>query len=142
EFPCDPTAPAPKFPECSIQLDPDIASGQCLLFLHRRTAANGMSRGVAIVGQIISEPTPTGTKDWVVACQAVILYTGDWRGPHATVHAEYLEFPFPLTAHNFMFYGGQADPKDASHFTIRYSVDGVEGTIDGWLIADDELAGV
>jgi hypothetical protein len=36
-------------------------------------------------------------------------------------------------------YGGQPDPNDPSHFTIRYEVDEGSGTIDGWLQADDQV---
>lgn len=35
------------------------------------------------------------------------------------------------------FFAGQPDPADASYFTIGYAVDGVSGTINGWL-GDDE----
>jgi hypothetical protein len=34
---------------------------------------------------------------------------------------------------------GQPDPEDASHFTIRYEIDGVPGIIDGWLGDDDAV---
>ena len=30
-------------------------------------------------------------------------------------------------------YAGQKDPADDSHFTLRYDINGIEGTIDGWL---------
>ena len=35
--------------------------------------------------------------------------------------------------HKVRFYAGQADPADASHFTIGYAVDDRPGTIDGWI---------
>jgi hypothetical protein len=37
-------------------------------------------------------------------------------------------------------FAGRADPADASHFTLRYAIDGRQGTIDGWL--RDRLEGV
>jgi len=36
-------------------------------------------------------------------------------------------------------FAGQPDPTDASHFTIAYELDGVPGTIDGWLFDDDSV---
>ena len=36
-------------------------------------------------------------------------------------------------------FAGQADPNDESHFTIAYELDGVAGTIDGWLRADGSV---
>jgi hypothetical protein len=36
-------------------------------------------------------------------------------------------------------YAGQPDPKDASHFTIRYTAGEEEGFIDGWLQDDDTV---
>ncbi len=35
------------------------------------------------------------------------------------------------------FFAGQADPDDASHFTVRYDWNGVGGTIDGYLNDED-----
>ena len=37
-------------------------------------------------------------------------------------------------------FAGQPDPKDESHFTIDYELDGVAGRIDGWLRADGVVA--
>jgi hypothetical protein len=34
------------------------------------------------------------------------------------------------------FFGGQADPDDAAHFTLHYQVDGRDGVIDGWMKDD------
>jgi len=36
-------------------------------------------------------------------------------------------------------FAGQPDPADASHFTIRFERDGVEGIIDGYLKSDDTV---
>jgi len=40
----------------------------------------------------------------------------------------------------FRLFAGQADPKDASHFTITYELDGKPGIIDGWLLNDGTVA--
>jgi hypothetical protein len=41
--------------------------------------------------------------------------------------------PVPIDYGNRLrVYAGQADPADASHFTIAYQLDGKAGTIDGW----------
>jgi hypothetical protein len=45
-----------------------------------------------------------------------------------------LEIPFGRT---FLLLGGQANPQDATHFTIDYEADGTPGTIDGWLLPGD-----
>ena len=39
----------------------------------------------------------------------------------------------------FRFYAGQVDPKDPSHFTIDYALDGQRNTIDGYLKSGDQL---
>jgi hypothetical protein len=41
--------------------------------------------------------------------------------------------------HNVRFYAGQLDPKDRSHFTIDYELNGARNVIDGWLTDDDFL---
>ncbi len=41
--------------------------------------------------------------------------------------------------HELRFFAGQADPRDASHFTVQYELDGVKNVIDGWLTDDDYL---
>ncbi len=40
----------------------------------------------------------------------------------------------------FRLFAGQADPKDASHFTIAYELDDQAGSIDGWLLNDETVA--
>jgi len=40
----------------------------------------------------------------------------------------------------FHLFAGQADPKDASHFTIGYELDDQPGIIDGWLLNDETVA--
>jgi thiamine biosynthesis protein ThiS len=47
-----------------------------------------------------------------------------------------LGIPF---GHSFRLFGGRADPKDPSHFTIEYEVSGERGTIDGWLMPSDTV---
>jgi hypothetical protein len=41
--------------------------------------------------------------------------------------------------HNVRFYAGQLDPKDPSHFTIDYELNGARNVIDVWLTDDDFL---
>ena len=36
----------------------------------------------------------------------------------------------------FRFFDGQADPNDASHFTLDYEANGQRGVIDGWFAHD------
>jgi hypothetical protein len=36
-------------------------------------------------------------------------------------------------------FSGQPDPKDESHFTIGYELDGTPGVIDGWLLSDQTV---
>jgi hypothetical protein len=35
--------------------------------------------------------------------------------------------------HRFEVFAGREDDRDASHFTLGYRIDGVAGTVDGWL---------
>jgi hypothetical protein len=39
----------------------------------------------------------------------------------------------------FRFYAAQLDPKDPSHFTVDYALDGQRGTIDGYIKNDDSI---
>jgi len=45
-----------------------------------------------------------------------------------------------LAPHQVMrIYAGQLDPNDDAHFTIKYEINNVPGTIDGRLEADDTV---
>ena len=44
----------------------------------------------------------------------------------------------PHAGHLQMFFG-QPDSADAAHFTIKYDIDNIPGTIDGWLQNDDTV---
>jgi hypothetical protein len=56
-----------------------------------------------------------------------------WRKGAATWENGTIE---PHLSQVFRVFAGQPDPRNASHFTIGYEVDGKPGTIDGWLLKD------
>ena len=57
------------------------------------------------------------------------VWQGHFDGPST--------FAFPLPS--MRIYAGQPDPKDASHFTIRYQMMSRQDFIDGWLKDDDSV---
>jgi hypothetical protein len=65
------------------------------------------------------------SKDHVVAKLDHSRETGAPGEPPAVATLDY--------GNRLRFFAGQADPADASHFTIPYQLDGRDGTIDGWL---------
>jgi len=46
----------------------------------------------------------------------------------------------PHLSNVMRIFSGQPDPKDESHFTISYELDGNPGVIDGWLLRDQTVA--
>jgi hypothetical protein len=106
-----------------------------VLFLHARQAPGGPQRLVVVQGwldypgavmnlhlsgQIWSVDVPFGSDPFEVARFAgPVLSDRPPEGGTTTLRV----------------FAGQADPQDASHFTIEYWVDGKRGVVDGWLRA-------
>lgn len=59
-----------------------------------------------------------------------------WAGPAQPGYPGHLTVQYK---DQLRLYAGQADPADASHFTIAYDLDGQTGVIDGWLKPDGSV---
>ena len=114
---------------------PPTARGftEALVFLHRRRSPGGTERVVAVRGL----PLYLTSASVLQALQPVTVEQAElWPlTSRPTLHEA--EFPggFPVEA-DVQIFGGQPDPADPSRFTIRYTVNGSPGMIDGRL-ADD-----
>ena len=125
-------------PSCWTRLArarPDIAPFQEVspVFLHRRKAGQGPERLVCL-GRSTSWSADKGV---LIYLEAVFSTPSDpvpLRRSSRAVMAIWDAKPEMLSgAGGLVLYAGQPDPDDESHFTIRYELGGVSGTIDGWL---------
>jgi hypothetical protein len=112
-----------------------------ILFMHGRRAASGPVRLLVVtVGS--TEVYPDGTHH--VGCGASVFEPASWTA--GSVVSRKLS-PLALREHYVLLpvwgklrlcvFAGQPDPLDASRFTIRFDLDGKEGTIEGRLGDDD-----
>jgi len=113
-------------------------------FVHRLTSAGGTSRLVVVRGMFeFWEPRrrdsapPRPRHAWRLSGDAWALSPATWRCDAGQSAARTTPFDIVFAlADRAEIFGGQPDPTDTSHFTIAYAVDGVRGTIDGWLLDD------
>lgn len=106
------------------------------VFVHSRQRPDGTERLVALGfdpgGFIFGETTPFRT---------VVLTPADWN--HAlpcTASAKAFGFIFTVPPDQpLKLYAGQADPLDATHFTVEYETPAGKGTVDGYLKDDDSV---
>ena len=120
--------------------------GPAAVFLHRRTKPNGkkllleLYYGNPRTPQEIFPVDVTGFKNEMadkfepvnsVGVDPVGFWTDDPRNP--------LPIFFPMPSKTFTLFFGQPDPVNLSHFTMKYEIDNIPGTIDGWLQNDDTV---
>lgn len=103
------------------------------VFMGERRAREGPRRLVVVemynVGERGSYPDFTGA----------VIELGTPLSPPRVRRLIY-RYLFYLPKHEKLrLYAAQADAKDESHFTFRYEINGVSGTIDGWLQAEDRV---
>jgi hypothetical protein len=118
----------------------DATHTYVVLFLHERSCAR-RARLVTVYRPVL--PVARDNLDCSLVYDVVEPYT--WfagglvhhRGDASIYRAD--RRPFHVTTNAWRFYAGQPDPADASHFSIGYDADGKPGTIDGWLLPDDQL---
>jgi hypothetical protein len=104
------------------------------LFLHGRVSRGGHERIVAV----------SPTVYYVCRHYREIGFTFSTGTPatrvlsSSPVFRSFLPHRLPLNGdERLRIYAGQPDPVDLSHWTMRYEINGVPGTIDGWL-SDNE----
>jgi hypothetical protein len=107
---------------------------KALVFMHGRTGPGGRRFIIWVhAGRPNRASQPRGI--WVAA----MGHADD--GPFWPCQADrrgLLNIPVPAGA-TVRLFAGQPDPIDQARFTIRYKVDGVPGTIEGRLNADDTV---
>ena len=121
-------------------------------FLHARTTSSGTRRLIALDTQLIWHDDNT-----LLRVHVRLIKPGSFASPKGTdvLLSNYDRSPYlsPLPSASgarvdlaripygtaFRLFGGQADPRDPSHFTLDYESDGVRGVIDGRLLDGDAV---
>jgi hypothetical protein len=97
-----------------------------IAFLHEREARGRPPRLVTVPFRTLNSAQRDGIELRGIAVN-VLVYVD-------------IRLQIPLSRKNRMrLFAGQPDPADDSHFTIKYEIDHVPGTIDGWLQPDDTV---
>ncbi len=119
----------------------NLAGPGSFLFMHERISPAGHRRLVLVqYNRVFAESCPefANGSNWtaesiseatLVSDVSVLRYTYD-----GVYHGK-----SPITAPLVRIYAGQADPADASHFTIRYQMWGQTDVVDGWLRDDESV---
>jgi hypothetical protein len=117
-----------------------------LVFMHGLVDSTGHHRFVVVQGKRVyveysSHPSSSSDRSAVrlSACSHQIgqrfRLFGETNGQSSVRSVE-----IPLRPDQVMrIYAGQPDPNDDAHFTIKYEIDNIPGTIDGRLEADDTV---
>ena len=136
---------------------------EALLFAHQLTSPNGNQRLVLLDMQVKLDGTKLAGEEYKVAinrqlkyriCEPKLLGTSPSTvrygqslkivqdGERNVIPIKWVDGTLRSARpqeYNLRFFAGQADPNDASHFTVDYEVGGIKSTIDGWLTDDDFL---
>jgi hypothetical protein len=97
------------------------------IFMHDRTSANGSTRLVVVELGILPKLSTAVLSRGTFG--ASVVYTR-YDYSLGELHPLYWGQSVPRGTQIF---AGQADPTDASHFTVGFTLDGDAGMIDGWL---------
>ena len=123
--------------EYSKLLGNDIHGKYNFCFLHGRQSPSG-NRLLLFGLAKFSAMAPYSLSPYNSACFDVKIRTEEYG--HKNQKSYKIEVPLPRLpnpAIPAVMYFGQPDPIDLSHFTIKYEIDNIPGTIDGWLQNDD-----
>ncbi len=108
-----------------------------ILFLHGRQTSEGRAYLIALRCSL---------QDWQGGTHRFISIVADVVRPAAlrigsrTTAQSHDRSTFTTEVQGALtIYAGQADPNDNSHLTLKYILNGAEGTIDGWLRSDDTV---
>jgi len=129
---------AARVPDCtnrfiSLLYGPGKNWSQPILFMHERTTRSGHRYLIILFGESFEK---MDYLDGQLGPQYVSYKPGTLRnrpepaGNSMNFKDDYLQWPSPR---HLRIYAGQADPIDASHFTIRYVEDGKTRMVDGYL---------
>jgi hypothetical protein len=106
-------------------------SNGAVIFMHERTSRTGVRRLVIITASPADVPSMTltgGLDEWECT-------PGTWGTP-PQFSSPPISRLVPIRtekAPRVRFFAAQADANDASHFTVGYELDGMPGTLQGWL---------
>jgi hypothetical protein len=110
-----------------------------ILFMHDRRKPSGETRLV-----VVRIPSPIkGISLTHFPLYVQLIHPAVALLPPRLVYGQTIHNPAPMPSpsepHHDRYYAGQADPADASHFTITCEINGQPGLIDGWLRDDDSV---
>lgn len=132
--PADWGPPACYTPTVLRRVNAAVYSGYA--FVHSRTSPGGLTRLVTVGGG----SSAFGPKGRTFGLHGKCLEPRTPAQPPMSVRQHSPAIDLRLRSNNRLrLFAGQPDPADASHFTIRYEIDGEAGTIDGWLRDDGHL---
>jgi hypothetical protein len=114
---------------------------ESVLFLHERTTSSGQRRLVKVT--LIAAPFSF----WAFVIEGDGYESHRWA--QSNRYPTWIEpldtgprnsgSPWPPHPPQLRIYAGQPDPKDASHFTIRYQAWGQQDVMDGYLVNSDTV---
>jgi hypothetical protein len=126
---------APPWVRFNQMMWPSGRNSLAMLFLHERKNGRGESRLIAIEAQVSA---------FQAKLIPVVIRPGSvFESPQEVLDSgmHTVDYTPGDSAHpkRVLFFGGQADANDPSHFTIDFAADGHSYTIDGWLRNDDRI---
>jgi hypothetical protein len=129
----------PALTDLERSIGGSFASGpRAVLFLHERRAKNGARRLVVVQRGSMNFAPFTTPFDLMVSVFEPATWRGDLKVVPPTL-AQIIDWNGPIamvSSKDLRFYAGRADPADAARFTIRYSMEGQEGEVEGRLSDD------
>jgi hypothetical protein len=113
-----------------------------LVFIHQRVGPGGRRRMVqATLGRdLVHQPPGRPLENNVRVGISVATRSDPVDQPFRARGGNYRVIRIPVAPEAVMrVYAGQPDPGDEARFTVKYEIDGVPGTIEGRLEADDAV---
>ena len=104
---------------------------QATLFLHERKNRRGETRLVAIETAPLTSDNLPFVRLNIIVVQPGTSFSAPQDTSDTVQGLDALQLDSSAT--HLRWFAGQPDPEDASHFTIRYELDGRPGLVDGWL---------
>lgn len=112
---------------------------QATIYLHERTSPNGTRRLVSVLGYVgVPVKGPAGASGLAPVVRVYRLGTPT-SPPREVLQPRDPRYQVFDGSAGLTVFGGQSDPKDLSHFTIRMLDGAREVLLDGWLRDDDSI---
>ena len=126
---------AGRLPRCWSRFGRGLVTSGAVLFVHERQSPSGERRLVVVSSDFnprMSPPLFIIGYDLQVIALAPATWSRPMRYVPQPIRLSVTTSPPPIPP-KLKIFAGQADPGDASHFTIRYEMYAQEGLLDGWL---------